>query len=94
MKRWFLCVGGFSVAQQIVLSYSSGWVNLEALLRRYSDRPISLADACLIRRAEIHEEARVFTLDSDFGVYRWGHNKRFQLSNPDCSRALRGRYRD
>src|SRR6185295_12200305 len=35
--------------------------SIEALLKKYSDRPISLADACLIRCAEIHEEARVLT---------------------------------
>ncbi len=31
---------------------------------------MSLADACLVRMAEIHEEAVVFTLDRDFKIYR------------------------
>ena len=39
---------------------------------------ISLADACLIRCAEIHHEARILTFDEDFGVYRWARNKPFQ----------------
>jgi predicted nucleic acid-binding protein len=52
--------------------------NVEALLKKYSDRPISLADACLIRSAEIHHEARILTFDSDFRLYRWSRNKRFQ----------------
>jgi uncharacterized protein len=52
--------------------------NVEALLKKYSDRPISLADACLIRSAEIHQEARILTFDTDFRAYRWSRNKKFQ----------------
>ena len=40
------------------------------LLRRYADVPMSLADACLVRMAELHRGAAVFTLDSDFKIYR------------------------
>ena len=40
------------------------------LLRKYSDQPMSLADACLVRLAELNEQAVVLTIDSDFGVYR------------------------
>jgi uncharacterized protein len=36
----------------------------------YRDRPMSLADACVVRMAEIHERHSVLTLDSDFMVYR------------------------
>jgi predicted nucleic acid-binding protein len=52
---------------------------VEALLRKYADRPVSLADACLIRCAELFEEPRVFTFDADFRVYRWARNRRFEL---------------
>jgi uncharacterized protein len=41
-----------------------------ALLRRYADLPISLADACLIRMSEQYAGSRVFTLDRHFNVYR------------------------
>ena len=34
------------------------------------DRPMSLADACLVRMAELYDEAAVLTLDSDFTIYR------------------------
>ena len=61
------------------IAVSDHWTNLEALLKKYADTPISLADACLIRSAEIHREARILTFDSDFLVYRWSRNKRFQL---------------
>jgi len=62
---------------EIALSLEDHWMNVEALLQKYAGRPISLADACLIRCAEVHQESRIFTFDSDFGVYRWGQNKKF-----------------
>ena len=41
-----------------------------ALLAKYHDIPMSLADACLVRMSELHDGARVFTIDSDFRLYR------------------------
>jgi predicted nucleic acid-binding protein len=55
------------------------WRGIEALLKKYADRPISLADACLIRCAEIHQEARIVTFDTDFTVYTWARNRKFEL---------------
>lgn len=43
---------------------------LHRLLRKYRDTPMSLADACVVRMAEVHENHSVLTLDSDFTVYR------------------------
>ena len=40
------------------------------MVRRYTDVPMSLADACLVRLAELHPQSPVLTLDSDFAVYR------------------------
>lgn len=40
------------------------------LMRKYRDIPLSLADACLVRMAEIHPASVVMTLDSDFTIYR------------------------
>lgn len=72
-----------ALARRGVLSVATSaedhWAALEALLKKYSDRPISLADACLIRCAEIHEESRIFTFDSDFAIYKWGRNRKFDL---------------
>jgi uncharacterized protein len=31
---------------------------------------MSLADACLVRLAELNDRASVFTIDDDFGIYR------------------------
>lgn len=64
---------------EIAISLENHWTNVEALLRKYSNRPISLADACLIRCAEIHREGRILTFDSDFDIYRWARIKKFQL---------------
>lgn len=44
------------------------------LMSRYENVPMSFADACLVRMSELWPEAPVFTLDSDFRIYR--RNKR------------------
>ena len=41
-----------------------------AMVRRYTDVPMSLADACLVRLAELYPQSPVLTLDSDFAIYR------------------------
>ena len=64
---------------EISIAVGEHWGNLEALLKKYADRPIALADACLIRSAEIHEEPRILTFDADFEVYRWSRSKPFDL---------------
>jgi uncharacterized protein len=43
---------------------------LLTLHQKYRDWPMSLADACIVRMAEIYERHAVLTLDSDFAVYR------------------------
>ena len=43
---------------------------LLTLVRRYADVPMSLADACLVRLAELYPQSAVLTLDSDFSIYR------------------------
>lgn len=45
-------------------------VAVSRLVTRYRDRPMSLADACLVRMAELYDEAAVLTLDEDFTIYR------------------------
>lgn len=60
-------------------SVSKELTRIKELISRYRTVPISLADACLIRCAEIYEEPRIATFDSDFEVYRWGRNKRFDI---------------
>jgi len=40
------------------------------LLAKYCSVPMSLADACLVRMSELDQNSQVFTLDSDFNLYR------------------------
>lgn len=43
---------------------------LRALLKKFANVPMSLADACLVRMSELDSTSRVLTLDSDFEIYR------------------------
>ena len=43
---------------------------LRRLLHKYRETPMSLADACVVRMAEIYDQHDILTLDSDFSVYR------------------------
>jgi uncharacterized protein len=52
------------------------------LLRRYESVPMSLADACLVRMAELNRGAAVFTLDSDFQIYRRHRRQVIALISP------------
>ncbi len=42
------------------------------LMKKYADQPMSVADGCLVRMAELDARATLITLDQDFGVYRRG----------------------
>ena len=44
--------------------------SLGNLIAKYSNIPMSLADACLVRMSELDENSVVFTLDHDFKLYR------------------------
>ena len=43
---------------------------MAALMDKYKDRPMDLADASLVAAAERLGMQRIFTLDSDFYIYR------------------------
>ena len=45
-------------------------VPVRKLMTRYASLPMSLADACLVRMAELDPKATVLTFDGDFRVYR------------------------
>ncbi len=53
---------------------------LRALMRKYHDHPMDLADAALVRVAERDGLRTIFTLDrADFSTYRLPHGKTFTL---------------
>jgi predicted nucleic acid-binding protein len=70
--------GALSIALRIDEHISE----LRRLLRKYRDRPISLADACVVRMAEIYDRHLVLTLDSDFSVYRKHRRMPIPLIHP------------
>ena len=74
LERGVLCVG---------LEITAQLPDLRALMRRYRDRPMSLADACLVRLSELHRDSRIFTLDEDFRIYRRHGSKVIPLLMPD-----------
>jgi predicted nucleic acid-binding protein len=55
---------------------------LRTLHRKYRDRPMSLADACIVRMAELFDQCQVLTLDSDFSIYRRYGREPLDLIHP------------
>jgi predicted nucleic acid-binding protein len=51
----------------------------EALMAKYADLPMDLADATIVALAEERGERRIFTLDDDFQVYRIHGRTRFEI---------------
>lgn len=43
---------------------------VDQLMRKFRDVPMSFADACLVRMAELDADVKVLTLDRDFRIYR------------------------
>ena len=73
--------GGWYMQQYIVRLLREGTLRLHtpdeaeisrivALMEQYQDRPMDLADASLIALAEARNYRRIFSIDSDFYVYR------------------------
>lgn len=49
------------------------------LMVKYADRPMDLADATLVALAEEQGHRRIFSLDSDFHIYRIHGRQRFDV---------------
>lgn len=69
-------------ALRIALHLEEHVVELRALHQKYRDRPMSLADACIVRMAELFDGHQVLTLDSDFSVYRKNGREPLELIHP------------
>jgi len=68
---------------QIDFSLSNEIAAIENLMNKYKDIPMSLADACLVRMSELIDNSVVFTLDSDFHIYRKNGKKKIDLIIPE-----------
>lgn len=54
--------------------------DIEALMRKYHDRPMDFADATLVHLAQRESLSTVFTVDhDDFETYRLGGRKRLRI---------------
>ena len=53
-----------------------------ALLDRYKSVPVSLADAELVKMSELYSHSCIFTLDSDFQIYRKNRDLPIPLITP------------
>jgi hypothetical protein len=52
-------------------SLASEASHLVALASKYADRPMDLADACLVRISELHSRCRIWTVNrNNFSTYR------------------------
>ena len=43
---------------------------ISSLMAKYSNVPMSLADACLVRMSEMYDDRAILTFNSDFKLYR------------------------
>ena len=57
--------------------------SVEKLMLKYADIPMSFADACLVRMAELYPASEIFTLDSDFRIYRKHGRRLIQTIMPE-----------
>jgi predicted nucleic acid-binding protein len=60
-------------SEEIILAFdlSEQAAGVLSLLKKYADRDMDLADACIVRMTELIRDCRVVTLDrADFAVYR------------------------
>ena len=63
-------------------SYADESTEILRHLERYSNVPMSFADACLVRLCEIDHDAIVFTTDRDFLTYRRNRRQPIPLISP------------
>ena len=72
-------------SKEIVLAFNLAdqTAGVLALLNKYDDRQMDLADACVVRMTELMRDCRVVTLDrSDFSVYRRNGRELISLIAP------------
>lgn len=68
---------------QIDFSLADEVTKIKDLMKKYKNVPMSYADACLVRMSELIDNAVVFTVDSDFRIYRKHGKKAITLIIPE-----------
>jgi predicted nucleic acid-binding protein len=83
-------IGGFPLQDHLFALVNRGIIRLHehseaerlqmaVLMNRYQNVPMDLADASLVAAAETLSDRTVFTLDSDFLVYRLADGRAFEI---------------
>ena len=70
------------VEERVLQSHSSTaaeQARMRQLMEQYHDTPMDLADASLVAAAEFFNLRQIFTLDSDFYVYRINNTGVFEV---------------
>jgi len=69
-----------STGRLVIADLSPSAIDRSArLMDQYADRPMDLADATLVAFAEEHGHRKIFTLDSDFHIYRIRGRQHFEV---------------
>jgi uncharacterized protein len=70
---------GFNLEEELTV--------VRGLMERYADVPMSLADACLVRMAEM-TGLPICTMDADFAIYRTHRRRPLTLITPGPARYV------
>ena len=69
---------------EIKFSLENNTPEVLALIRKYRDQRMDLADACVVRMNEVLEGSIVYTVDkTDFSIYRRNSRQRIHCVFPD-----------
>jgi predicted nucleic acid-binding protein len=68
---------------RLAFDVGENFAEVSSLMHTYANVPMSLADACLVRMSELFSDGVVFTLDSDFRIYRRHKRQRIPLLMPE-----------
>lgn len=65
-------VMGLVKSQNLIISFNlnEDVDDINYLMEKYQSVPMSFADACLVRMSELIKGSSIFTLDSDFQIYK------------------------
>lgn len=75
-KIWKLIAGEYLTIFNLT---ESDLYRMSILMDKYQDTPMDFADASLVAAAENLKTNRIFTLDSDFRVYRINGRESFEI---------------
>ncbi len=77
-------VMGLVESEKIVIpfQFNQEVKTIRKLMQRYQSVPMSFADACLVRMSELITSNQIFTVDSDFFIYRKNRQENIDLIIP------------